>query len=304
MLSPAQPHDISPPSESFPKSWRVVAGLLALSALVNLPMLNRLVSLWLTEEDMAHALFVPLVAGYAVWQSRDVLSRLAVGVFPAGLLICAFATVMNLAGSLAGEVLLTRLSWLLTVAGILYCFFGLAILRALAFPLLLLLFAIPIPQVLYTALTGWLQSIASILSERIFDFLDFTVVRQGNILELPGQKLSVAEACSGIRSVFSISFLVAVYLYFAEDRSFARWIVAVATLPTTVFINALRIVITGIVGQHDPVFALGLFHATAGWVLSLAGFIILLAIHAVALKFLRLPANPAAAPVMSRMKAT
>mgnify|MGYP004701089137 CR=1 FL=1 len=266
-------------SSGLASVWRGLAFLLVASLIAYVPVLSKLFAVWINEEEMAHAVFVPVIAAYAVWQSRGKLAQLTPAVYPAALLLCLLAMLLRVTGTLAGEVLLTRLAWLLTTIGILHFRFGTAILRVLAFPLFLLLFAIPIPGVIYTNLTASLQTIASVLSERILDGLDYTVVRSGNILELPGQKLSVAEACSGIRSLISISFLVAVYLYFVEDRGWARWVVVAATIPVTVFINAIRIVITGIVGERDPVFALGLFHATAGWVLSLAGFALLLAIH-------------------------
>lgn len=263
-------------------AWTVVAAMLGLTALVYWPVLEKLAHAWLSDEDMAHALFVPIVSGYAAWQTRDRLRGLIPSMYALGLVICAGAAAARVVGDLAGEALLSRLSLLATICGVLYTYFGAPVLRILAFPLFLLLFAIPIPSILYTALTFRLQMVASALSESILDGLGYTVLREGNILNLAGQQLSVAEACSGIRSLFSLSFLSVTYLYFMEDRTWARWVVLASVVPVTVFVNALRIVATGIAGQSDPVFALGLFHATAGWVLSLIGFGILMLIHAIA----------------------
>lgn len=280
-------HSASASAEAPRSAWAWVGAMLALAAAVYWPVLERLAHIWMADEDMAHALFVPMVAAYAVWQSRESLRELVPSRYTMGVGICAGAALTRVIGDLAGEALLARLALLATICAILYTYYGVAILRKLAFPLLLLLFAIPIPSIVYTAMTFRLQMIASALSEAILDGLGYTVLREGNILHLAGQKLSVAEACSGIRSLFSLSFLSVTYLYFMEDRSWARWAVLAAVVPVTIFVNAMRIVVTGIAGQRDPVFALGLFHATAGWVLSLAGFAILMAIHAMAMRFAR-----------------
>ena len=66
-------------------------------------------------------------------------------------------------------------------------------------------------------LTFPLQLFASRVAERALDLLGYPVLRDGNILELASQKLSVAEACSGIRSLLSLTFLSLVYAYFFDS---------------------------------------------------------------------------------------
>lgn len=264
--------------------WIVAACALFLVSVAYAPVLSKLVHVWFSDEDMAHAVFAPIVGGYILWQRRDELAQAPSGFYALGLWMCLVGAILRVAGTLTGEVLLGRIALILTLVGVVYLFFGRRIIRPLAFPLLLLLFAIPIPKVLYSSATLTLQMLASMLSEVMLEALDYTIIRSGNLLELAGQKLSVAEACSGIRSLFSLVFLSVTYIYFHEDRSWIRWFVVVSSVPIAVLANAIRIVVTGIVGEHDPVFALGLFHATAGWVLSLGGFVVLMVLHAILLR--------------------
>ena len=90
--------------------------------------------------------------------------------------------------------------------------------RELAFPLLLLPFMIPIPAVIYNQITFPLQLFASQVAEFSLGLMGIPVLRDGNILELASQKLSVVEACSGIRSLLSLSFLSLVYAYFFDKQ--------------------------------------------------------------------------------------
>ena len=80
--------------------------------------------------------------------------------------------------------------------------------RALLFPLLLLPFMIPIPELIYNQITFPLQLFASQVAEFVLGVFQIPVLREGNILVLASQTLSVAEACSGIRSllVADVSF--------------------------------------------------------------------------------------------------
>ena len=54
------------------------------------------------------------------------------------------------------------------------------------------------------------------------------MLREGNIIEMVGIKLSVEEACSGIRSLVAIVFMCVLYNYFfVEKKSMRIWILAV-----------------------------------------------------------------------------
>jgi exosortase len=60
----------------------------------------------------------------------------------------------------------------------------------------------------------------------------------------------VAEACSGIRSLFSLITLTVIYGYLAETRIGVRILLAIIAIPVSILANALRIAVTGLVVQH------------------------------------------------------
>jgi exosortase/archaeosortase family protein len=64
----------------------------------------------------------------------------------------------------------------------------------------------------------------------------------------------------------------------------ARLLVVAATVPVAIVMNGLRIVVTAVLGAKDPELAEGVFHATAGWVLSFAGFLAVMGAHTLYLK--------------------
>lgn len=261
--------------------WSAMAWFTVLLVAVFYPILRALVLQWSTDEDVSHGFFVPLVALFIAWQRREKI--LALECKPAwwGLAVMAWGGVQAYLGTLAAELFLQRTSFLITLVGLLLVIGGTALVRELAFPLLLLPFMIPIPAVIYNQLTFPLQLFASRVAEYALGLLGIPVLRDGNILELASQRLSVAEACSGIRSLLSLSFLSLVYAYFFDRRVWMRWVLLVLTIPIAIVANAGRVTITGILSEVNPELARGFFHSLEGWIIFMIALAMLLATHVV-----------------------
>jgi exosortase len=111
------------------------------------------------------------------------------------------------------------------------------------------------------------------------------VLRDGNILELASQKLSVVEACSGIRSLLSLSFLSLVYAYFFDKKVWMRWVLLAATIPIAILANSGRVTITGVLSEINPELARGFFHSLEGWIIFVIALVMLGGLHAIINRF-------------------
>jgi exosortase len=156
---------------------------------------------------------------------------------------------------------------------------GTEFLKRTAFPLFLLCFMIPIPSVIFNSLTFPLQILASKLAEFSLEALNVPVMRMGNILELPSGPLSVVEACSGIRSLLSLTFLSLVYGRFFEARTGIRVLLFVSTVPIAILANSGRVTVTGLLSTINPELAQGIYHESTGWVIFMLALGILLLTH-------------------------
>jgi len=133
--------------------------------------------------------------------------------------------------------------------------------------------------VVYNQITFPLQLFASVVAERSLEILNIPVLREGNILELASQRLSVAEACSGIRSLLSLSFLSVVYAYFFDRKVWMRWVLLIATIPIAIVANSARVTLTGVLSEIDPALAEGFFHEAEGWVIFLVALGMMVIAH-------------------------
>jgi exosortase len=186
-----------------------------------------------------------------------------------------------LAATLGVELFLARTAFLVSLAGVVITLGGLALLKLMAFPLFLLIFMVPIPAIIYNQITFPLQLFASQVAEFVLGLIGIPVLREGNVLELPSQRLSVVEACSGIRSLLSLTFLSLVYGYFFETRTLIRILLFVATIPIAIVANAGRVTITGILSEYKPELAQGFFHSAEGWVIFMIALAMLVGTHGV-----------------------
>jgi exosortase len=93
------------------------------------------------------------------------------------------------------------------------------------------------------------------------------------------------EACSGIRSLLSLTFLSQVYAYFFDRRIWMRWVLLVITVPIAILANAGRVAITGILSEFNTELARGFFHELEGWVIFLIAVALLAGAHALICRF-------------------
>jgi len=260
-------------------SWAAVAwfGILLIAAYF--PILVKLVNQWSTDDDVSHGFFVPIVAGYIAWTRRDALLRIEWKPVWWGIGLLLWAAIQAYLGLLGAELFLQRTAFLMSLLGLLLVLGGTALVRELLFPLLLLPFMIPLPTVIYNQITFPLQLFASAVAEKSLEVLNVPVVRDGNILELASQKLSVAEACSGIRSLLSLSFLSLVYAYFFDRKIWMRWVLLIATVPIAIVANSARVTLTGLFSEIDPSLAQGFFHEAEGWVIFVVALVMMVVVH-------------------------
>jgi exosortase len=273
-MSPA--NDI-PRKASLP--WVQIAWFAVLLIACYAPILRRLAMQWNDDPDMGHGFFVPLVVGMIVWQRREDLAATEIRPNWWGLLVVLLGAVQMILGVLGVELFTARTAFVVTVVGSVWFLGGTQLLKKLVFPLALLLLMIPIPAVVYNQLTFRLQLLASRLADGALEFLSIPVVREGNILELTNMKLSVVEACSGIRSLLTLTFLSLVYGCFFEKRFWVRAVLFLSTIPIAILANGSRVTVTGILSQIKPELAEGFFHESTGWILFMISLAILIVFH-------------------------
>lgn len=223
---------------------------------------------WWNDPEAGHGLLLFPVALWLAWR-RGI--RLDARPNPwLGTVLLAGAVLLRLASELAAELFTMRLSMVGAAVALIVFFLGFRQVLHWWLPVVLLVLAIPLPELIRSALALPLQFKASALGASLLEWRHVPVRLSGNIIQLPGHQLFVTEACSGLRSLTALVSLGVLMGGLWLDRPVSRALLVLITVPIAVLINGVRVFVTGfLVFYVDPAMGEGFMHLTEGWLLFL-----------------------------------
>lgn len=233
-----------------------------------------LVRTWWTDPDAGHGLLLFPVALWLAW--RDGIDAQAKPDVKWGTALLVAAIMTRALGSVAAELFTQRFSIWMAGVGLVVFRYGWVQVRRWWLPVVLLPLAIPLPDIVTNVLATPLQRRASLLATSLIKWRHIPVVTTGNVINIPGATLFVAEACSGLRSLTALLSLGVLIggMYLRGLPS--RLLLLLLTIPVAVAVNAVRIFMTAfLVYFVDPTMAQGAMHRNEGWAMFLLAFVIL-----------------------------
>jgi exosortase len=243
------------------ESSLIIAGM----ALVYHAVVAGLFYQWRVNEEYSHGPLVLLASAYLVWRRRADLWRCPAAPSAIGYAAVLVGLALLIMGEAAIVAYLMSISLLVVIAGLIVYLYGLPKLKIVGFPLVYLLFVIPLPYVIFDRITLPLQFLASNLATSALDAVGIPVLREGNVITLATTQLGVTEACSGIRSLISLGAIGMIYAYLFFPDRWRRAAIVASTVPIAIVTNAARIAVTGVLaGLFGPQMALGFYHTFSG----------------------------------------
>ncbi len=264
---------------SPPRSWSMLLAPPALGlAVLFLPTLWELSQTVWQSEEQGHGPIVLAVTAWLLWQQRaDLVAAVGPRAGALGWAVLGFGLLLYVLGR-SQDILLFEVGAMIPLlAGSLALLFGWALVRRAAFPLLFLVFMVPLPAAIIDALTGPLKQVVSSIAEEILYRAGYPVARTGVILSVGQYQLLVADACSGLNSMFSLSALGLLYLYLVRHRQVWRnAVLLLSILPIAFFANVVRVMILVLVTYHyGDEAGQGFIHGAAGMVLFIVALALL-----------------------------
>ncbi|WP_022853665.1 exosortase/archaeosortase family protein [Thermodesulfatator atlanticus] len=260
----------------------LLAGLFVFAAsLIYLyfPVLKGLVYDWWHDENYSHGFLLVAFSGYLIWIKREELAQTEIKTSLWGVGVILAGLFLFLLGWVAGEQFTQRVSFLVVLYGGLIFLLGWPLAKKLTFPVWLNILAIPIPYVIYNALTFPLKLFASKIATEALQFFGFSVYRDGNIIILPNMVLEVVDACSGIRSLISLLAVCSILAYFIPKNLY-RVILVLSAIPIAIGVNVLRVFVTGILSYKiGPKAAQGFFHTFSGLLVFMLSIFLVFLVH-------------------------
>lgn len=231
-----------------------------------------------TSDDEAHGPLIVLVCLYFAWTKRKAFAQAAAQDRPRvvpGVLLFVLALLLFVVGTTQDILLMTLLSQILLFAGLILITVGMRALKVMAFPLLFLVFMFPIPASILDLVTQPLKGGVSWATDVILYKLGYPIARQGVILAIGQYQLLVADACSGLRSLVSLSALGVLFIYItARPLRLHNLLMLASIVPLALLANLVRVIalvlITYYLGDEA---GQGYLHGTAGMVMFMVAML-------------------------------
>jgi len=261
------------------------AAAFALFILTFYPVFQSLIGRWYNDEDYSHGFLIIPISLYIVWEKRHLLAQVSRRPSQWGLVFIMISLLIYILAQIAEVASLASVSMILLLASAVLYLQGFPMLRALSFPLAFLLFMIPVPSQIYSALTINLQLFVTQASAWISPLLGISLYHEGNVIYLPHRTLQVVNACSGMRSIISLLAMSSIVAYFYLQSNPLRWILFFLGIPVAVITNIIRVISLIMAFQY---FNTDLTAGVAHTVLGLVIFALALALTILGMEVLKI----------------
>jgi EpsI family protein len=239
--------------------------------------IRSLVQEWYEHENFSYGFLIPFIVLYLVWERRAVLKNSVSPPGASAAVVFLGAILFGVAGKVFGEPLVSRLSLVVALIGMVQLIWGVSCVKALAFPLGYLFLMVPPPYVIVKEVSYHLRMFDAQAATYLVQAVGVPVYQDAYFMHLPDITLEVADVCSGIASLFAMMALGTIYVYNLPTRLGAKAIVFAGAFICPLIANLFRLfLVTVSVYYYGPVMLGAFFHSFTGtftFVLSLLMFL-------------------------------
>jgi exosortase len=277
----ARQPQLGPGGTSFLFRMFGVVAIIFLPAPFMLHALGGVLNFALTDQNYTHIPLIPIISVYLIFVNRSaIFQQLDQAVVWGALVVATGGMCLLLTGIDAfrfnntNQNSLLMFGFLLLFWGAWLLCFGAASFRKALFPLLFLLFMIPIPEPFMTQIVNFLRAGSATCAEWMFRAMGVPFLREGFDFALPGVTIRVAEECSGIRSTLALVILVVLVSQFFLKRPVNRVILCLCLIPISIIKNGIRIAVLSAGAIYiDPSFLTGPLHRQGGAIFYLIALV-------------------------------
>ena len=231
--------------------------------------------IWQTDEQ-AHGALILAVMAWLFWGLRAPIAAVVARPAPVwGWSLFAVGLFVYFVGQVFRISIFEFGSQPIVVAGILLLLKGPAAVRVAWFALFYFIFMIPLPGIIVDAVTGPLKQWISVIVVEVLYDVGYPISRNGVVLTIGQYQMLVADACSGLHSMYSLSALGTLFMYIMPRRSPLHTAIMIASiLPIAFVANIVRVIALVLITYHfGDEAGQGFLHGAAGIVLMLVALL-------------------------------
>jgi exosortase len=209
------------------------------------------------REYYSHIILIPLVSTYLIFQKRKLVFRKPQNDRIVGITLLLAGALIYLVGrGVRADLNPNDFAAVIALAAVMFLnggfilSYGLQAFKTALFPLLFLIFVVPIPSALMNGFISFLQVGSTEFTNLLFMATGVPFFREGFVFHLPGMSVEVAKECSGIRSSLALLITAVLAGHMFLNTRWKKVILAVLVIPITMFKNGIRILILTLMGTY------------------------------------------------------
>lgn len=224
----------------------------------------------------AHAVFVPFFVAAMIWRDRKKLAAAPSEPSWSGVILIVPAMLLLLIGKRLDVTVLQSFSFMMMIFALSLVLLGKTKTRILLFPLCFIIMMMPlIPDQVINEIAFPIQMLSAKLATAFLNLMTLHSVRMGTMIKMDNYTMSVELPCSGFKTLISLLTFTAAFAYLVDGAMWKRWTLFLVTIPLSLFINALRITLIGVVGELISMKAASIFHDWSGFIVLTLAFLFL-----------------------------
>ncbi len=236
--------------------------------------------------DYTHAYFILPISLFLSWSKRDqlrnYLRNTETGGNLPGLAILLFAILMFILGWRQNYWLITTLSLIPFLIGMISYLYGLRMVKLLWFPIFYLIMLVPPPLGVLDSITLPMRYVISNATEVILRFANYPISREGLLLTIGYNDIFMGQPCSGFRSLITLLSLGLVYVFISKNSIPKKFLLTAFIVPLALFGNLIRVItlclITYYFGEEA---GQGFFHNFSGIVMFIITILGLMSLESI-----------------------
>ena len=232
---------------------------------------------WFASDSYySHGILIPFVTTSLIWQKRTELIKIKKVRSAVGLPLILMGMAAHAFGSLMRVYFVSGFSMLLVLIGLILFFYGTAVLKKIMFPVLFLVFMIPVPLVLITNVSFKMKIFAAKIATTILNNSGIPAVRNGSIIRMSHTQVVVDDVCSGLRSLISLMALGSIFAYWMKAKMARRLFLFLTAIPIAIITNVIRVFFLASVAEiWGAEIAGGVLHDISGFLVFALAFVLL-----------------------------
>jgi exosortase len=254
--------------------------LIVLMIAVSLPTILWMSDRWFEESSYySHGILVPFVTFFLIWRKRDVLKKMQPETSPWGFSLFILGIFLYWISALIHVYFTSGFSMLIVTIGLVLHFYGSKILKEILFPLLFLVFMIPLPLIVVAFICFKLKIIAAHIATFILNMIGLQATQESSLIKMQHSYVLVEDSCGGLRSLVSLTALGSIFAYQLRSGLVRKLVLLVSAIPIATISNACRIVFLSAVGEiWGSQYTQGVLHEFSGYMVFAVAFLFLFAV--------------------------